>query len=209
MTRLVQIGKYFPPAAGGIEAVTAAVRTQLAPFAEVTTLVANHDDGELIETPPPFDSGQLVVRSRSLGRLFSMPICPSLPAQLLRHTGPGAKGSRADLVMLHHPNPMACAAYVLARPKCPLVVFYHSDIVRQRALGAAAGWLLAAVGVTSCLYAVYDLADLLPWGGARETDAVLLARSTGVPAFVWAVVWACVSLFLLLWFGRLAARRRG
>ena len=95
--------------------------------------------------------------------------------------------------------------YGLAAGAAFLFVCFH----RWGRRGAAAGWLLSAVGVTSSLYAVYDLADLLPWGGARETDAVLLARSTGVPAFVWAVVWACVSLFLLLWFGRLAARRRG
>ena len=145
MIRLLQIGKYFPPAAGGIEAVTAAIRTQLAPLAEVTTLVANHDEGEVVESFPPFASRQLVIRSRSLGRLFSMPICPSLPAQLARHTRRSAGGESADVLLLHHPNPMASAAYALARPTCPLVVFYHSDIVRQRALGAACSILTAHV----------------------------------------------------------------
>jgi len=88
-------------------------------------------------------------------------------------------------------------------------LFLFLGLYRYGRRSAAAGWLLAAVGVTSSLYAVYDLADLLPWGPARETDAVLLARHTGVPALVWTVVWACVSLFILIWFGRLAARRRG
>ena len=141
MTRVLQIGKYFPPASGGIEAVTAAIRSELAPLADVTTLVANHDEGQISEPYPPLSSRQAVIRSRNLGRLFSMPICPSLPAELARYTSPAAGGEGADVVLLHYPNPMAAAAFVMARPQCPLVVFYHSDIVRQRAMGAAIGCL--------------------------------------------------------------------
>lgn len=141
MTRVLQVGKYFPPASGGIEAVTVAIRSELASMADVTTLVANHDEGWTSEPYPLLSSRHAIIRSRNIGRLFSMPICPSLPAELARYTSSATGGEGAGVVILHYPNPMAAAAFVLARPRCPLVVFYHSDIVRQRALGAVIGCL--------------------------------------------------------------------
>ena len=38
--------------------------------------------------------------------------------------------SRADLIVLHEPNPWALLSYALARPSAPLAIWYHSDVVR-------------------------------------------------------------------------------
>ena len=40
--------------------------------------------------------------------------------------------ANADLVHLHMPDPMAAAAFWLARPRSALVLHWHSDVVRQR-----------------------------------------------------------------------------
>src|SRR5260370_23417979 len=39
-----------------------------------------------------------------------------------------------DIVLLHFPNPMGDVAYLLGTQRVPLVISYHADIIRQRAL---------------------------------------------------------------------------
>lgn len=63
-----------------------------------------------------------------------------------------------------------------------------------RAPGSVVGAVLHVVGVTSCLYALHDLhTDVLAHPG-QMSDAVKLARHTGVPALAWGSVWMAVAL---------------
>jgi len=71
--------------------------------------------------------GVPVSRAGTLGTVLSQPLAPGLPA-LVRSTP-------ADLVHLHHPNPLGDLAVLLDRRR-PLVVSQHSDVVRQRWLGS-------------------------------------------------------------------------
>ena len=57
----------------------------------------------------------------------------------------------------------------------------------------------------SSLYALYDLGDFLQRG--TETDAVILARITHLPAFVWAVIWSAISLLVIYVAGKRALTR--
>ena len=41
---------------------------------------------------------------------------------------------KPDVLHFHHPNPTGELACLLARPRCPVVLTYHSDIVRQKTL---------------------------------------------------------------------------
>ena len=107
--------------------------------------MANQGDNESAKPATTEGGRQLLIRSRSLGQLFRMPVCPLLPRQVAQHTSQASNGQGADVLLLHHPNPMAAAAVALARPTCPMVVFYHSDIVRQKALGAACAILIRHV----------------------------------------------------------------
>ena len=54
--------------------------------------------------------------------------------------------------------------------------------------------LLAAVGVMSCLYAVWDIASDVLRRSMPRRDASALADLTGVPAVVWGVLWVAASL---------------
>ena len=56
--------------------------------------------------------------------LFSTPITPSLIPYLIKH------GSEFDVIQISLPNPMAVIAYLIAKPKGKLIVWYHSDVVR-------------------------------------------------------------------------------
>ena len=53
--------------------------------------------------------------------------------------------------------------------------------------------LLAAIGATSALYAVWDIASDVLFRYAPGSDAAALAQLTGVPAIVWGVLWIFVS----------------
>jgi hypothetical protein len=57
--------------------------------------------------------------------------------------------------------------------------------------------LLAAIGATSALYAVWDVASDVLFRHSNESDAAALAQLTGVPAIVWGVLWIGLSLAAL------------
>jgi len=58
--------------------------------------------------------------------------------------------------------------------------------------------LLAAIGATSVLYAVWDVASDVLLRHSGQSDAAALARLTGVPAIVWGVAWIALSTAVLV-----------
>lgn len=70
------------------------------------------------------NDGVEVIRVGSLGMIFSTSICPTMVYWIKRVP--------ADIVQIHHPNPMANIAYLLSNQRGKLIVLYQSDIVRQR-----------------------------------------------------------------------------
>jgi rhamnosyl/mannosyltransferase len=117
---VLHLGKYYPPVRGGIETVLERLcrgaRTCLAPRALVlgTTPRTVH---EVVDGVP-------VTRVRSFGTVGAVALTPTLPWWLAR--------SDADVLVLHEPNPMALLAYALVRPRTPLVVWMHSEVIRPR-----------------------------------------------------------------------------
>jgi hypothetical protein len=57
--------------------------------------------------------------------------------------------------------------------------------------------LLAALGATSALYAVWDIASDALFRHSNASDAAALAQLTGIPAIVWGVAWIAVSVGVL------------
>ena len=57
--------------------------------------------------------------------------------------------------------------------------------------------LLTAIGVMSCLYAVWDIASDVLLRSIPCSDASALADLTGVPAVVWGVLWIVASLWVI------------
>lgn len=98
---------------------------RLAREMEVEAVVA----GEGPRTETSLIEGVRVVR---LGTRLHVGAAP-VPAGLVR----AIRRSRADLVHLHFPHPAAVVAYLASGRRGPLVVTYHSDIVRQRLTGGA------------------------------------------------------------------------
>lgn len=120
--KLLHVYKDFdPPVSGGIERhVALTCRFQRA-HADVEALVCR--DG--VWTRACERDGTPVTEAGAWFRFQGAPAAPAFPWLLRR--------ARADIVVVHMPNPTAELSWLLARPKAALVVRYHSDVVRQAA----------------------------------------------------------------------------
>jgi hypothetical protein len=68
----------------------------------------------------------------------------------------------------------------------------------SRTRPAVSETLLAAIGVMSCLYAVWDVASDVLLRSHPDSDASALAALTGVPAVLWGAAWVLASLWVML-----------
>lgn len=159
--RVLQLTKFYPPHLGGIEAVTRDLsRALLARGASVDVVCANKSFQSVVEVDP---AGVTVHRAASLGMLQSTSVAPAMVGLLRR------LGARADVIHVHMPDPMAALAVWFARPACPVVLHWHSDVVRQRVMRPVyrplENWLLRranAIIATSRRYA-QSSRTLHPW----------------------------------------------
>jgi rhamnosyl/mannosyltransferase len=141
--RVCHLAKFYPPATGGIETHLQTLgRAQSRLGAEVRVVSVNHQDRagqdvtwkalartETVEE----DDGPVVVRR--VGRwasLFRLEVCPGLVG-----LGQRLREWQTDVVHLHVPNPTMLLALAASRTSLPVVVTYHSDVVRQKKLGLA------------------------------------------------------------------------
>ncbi|MGD0072761.1 MAG: glycosyltransferase [Candidatus Binataceae bacterium] len=121
--RVVQIGKYYPPHKGGMETHLQMLCGALRESLDVKVIVAS--DGRRGEET--VIDGVNVSRMGTLFKLAATPICPGLARQI--------RNLQPDLIHLHLPNPWAVRACLMADRQTPLVVTYHSDVVKQKVLG--------------------------------------------------------------------------
>jgi glycosyltransferase involved in cell wall biosynthesis len=143
MPRIVHLGKFYPPAPGGIETHLQALASSQAKLgAEVRVLCVNHADEagndltfcrfRRTPTVAENDGPVQVLRFGRIGSFARFDVCPTL----MRCLGASIRG--ADVVHLHTPNPTMLIALAASRARHPVVVTHHSDVVRQR-------WLRHAV----------------------------------------------------------------
>lgn len=120
--RIVHVYKDFdPPIHGGMERHIALMCRFQRQWAEVEALTCSRSWKTRVATR----DGTRVTEVGELGRLQSAPVAPAFLWYLRR--------MRADVLVIHMPNPTAELGYLLARPPGRLVVRYHSDVVRQAA----------------------------------------------------------------------------
>lgn len=120
---ILQIYKDYHPVIGGIENHILALSNGLiARGHQVTVLVTSlNNRDELIQQGP-----LTIIKAARLLHAASTPLSVSL----FRH----ARKLRPDLVNLHFPYPPGDLVYRALPERPPLVITYHSDIVRQRRL---------------------------------------------------------------------------
>ena len=119
--RVCHLGKYYPPAPGGIEThVRTLARSQADLGTTVRVFCVNHKSGPMV-----FEQDGQVSVTR-FGRPLSaakIDVCPGLVAAL--------RDVETDILHLQTPNPTMVLALLLAKPKAPLVVTYQSDVINK------------------------------------------------------------------------------
>ena len=108
MTRVLHVGKFYPPCAGGMERVLETLCLASRGLVENHVLVANRTSMTVQET---VDDVQ-VTRVGTIGAIGSVHVAPTFAAWMRRVP--------ADVIVLHEPNPWALLSYAIARPAAPL-----------------------------------------------------------------------------------------
>ena len=125
--KILQVYKdYYPPIKGGIEGhLNVLSRGLKQKGIEVEVLVSNRSarfEKDSID-------GVQVTKAPQIGRFASAPLNLTFAYWLKK------LGQDADLLHFHFPNPTGEISYLFSRLNKPVVVSYHSDIVRQKRLG--------------------------------------------------------------------------
>jgi glycosyltransferase involved in cell wall biosynthesis len=124
--RVLHIGKYFPPFAGGMEHFLADLLPALNALGVEAAALVHHERSGWHGARPTTPADPQVYRVPTYGRLLYAPLSPAFPRWLDRLIGE----LRPDLLHLHLPN--TSAFWALALPsarRLPWVVHWHSDVV--------------------------------------------------------------------------------
>jgi glycosyltransferase involved in cell wall biosynthesis len=123
----LHFGKLLPPPYAGVEAHVDLLLRTLHPTVR-GTLLACGNPADAIGRAAEFPYRLIV--ERLYGRVASAPVAPGTLAAVRRELASG----RCNLLHLHAPNPLGDMAGLLCAGKAPIVLSWHSDIVRQRSL---------------------------------------------------------------------------
>jgi rhamnosyl/mannosyltransferase len=110
---------------GGIETHLQTICRELAESHRVDAIVANDGPGTVAE----MDGKVYLRRVGTRFNFASASFCPGLI--------PAIRSTPADVLHLHLPNPTATLAVLASGFRGPVVITYHSDVIRQKFLGAA------------------------------------------------------------------------
>lgn len=120
--RILQINKLYYPSIGGIERVVQQIAEGLVDKTEMRVLVSSNSK-KLIEEEI---NGVQVVRVPAIGMIGNLPIPFGLTWKLK------SMMKETDVIHLHMPYPFGDLACLLSGFKGKIVVWWHSDVVRQK-----------------------------------------------------------------------------
>ena len=118
--RVLHVGKFYPPAPGGMEKMVQLLCEGERPGVDSQVLVANTSARTVREAW----RGVPVTRIASFGSIGSVGICPGFPFALA--------ATARDVTVLHEPNPVALVSDCVTFSHGPLVVWFHSEVVRPQ-----------------------------------------------------------------------------
>ncbi|MDR0999995.1 MAG: glycosyltransferase [Clostridiales bacterium] len=119
------MNKLYVPTIGGIETWVQQIAEGLNGRTDMRVLVCQEKGVALEE----IYNGVKVIRAKSYGKLFSLPISIDFFWKFCELS------KQTDIIQIHEPFPLIDLAVWLFRPKAKMVVWWHSDIVRQKVFG--------------------------------------------------------------------------
>jgi glycosyltransferase involved in cell wall biosynthesis len=123
--RVLQFGRYFPPHIGGTENVIYDLSEGLNKKGIVCDVLCCNDTNDYVEES---ESGYTVIRTQTILKIGSIAISPQQIFKLR------SIWRKYDIIHVHHPAPMATLALWIVNPACKIIVYWHSDIIRQKIL---------------------------------------------------------------------------
>jgi len=118
--RVLHVGKYYPPVPGGMERVLQLLCEGERRQVDSSVLVAGTEG----VTRREVCNGVPVTRAATIVTLGSVALSVALPWELRRMP--------ADVTVVHEPNPVALVADFVTRRRGPLLVYFHSEVVRSK-----------------------------------------------------------------------------
>lgn len=118
-TKILQIGKFFPPYSGGMETVLKNVCDSIYKHCDLNVIVANTSFKTAQEFFP-----YSITRVASIANIYSLSLCPTFPFWINK--------IKSDIVHIHLPNPLAELSFLVSNHQGKLIAHFHSDIVRQK-----------------------------------------------------------------------------
>ena len=118
MLRVLHVGKYYPPVPGGMERVVQMLCSVARDRLDSRVLAFSRETSTIEEIV----EGVAVTRVATFGQAGSVPVAPTFAAYL--------RQAAADLMIVHEPNPWALLSLLMARPRVPFAIWFHSDVVR-------------------------------------------------------------------------------
>lgn len=125
--RPLHIGKFVPPPYAGIEAHIDTLLRSLSPTLDCTLVASEHNYNR--GRPAP-DLPYRLVSATSFATVASVAMSPGLLPAVRREFA----AERANLLHVHAPNPWGDLAAISSARDVPVVMTWHSEIVRQRNL---------------------------------------------------------------------------
>jgi len=135
MFRILQVNKLYYPWIGGVETIVQQIAEGLKDGARMEVLVCQPKGRGRVEEI----NGVKIHKAASFGMMLGMPLSLGffrIFRKLIQEN---------DLIFLHHPYPLGFLAYYLFGHSRKMVVWYHSDIVRQKFFGFLFSPILKAV----------------------------------------------------------------
>lgn len=125
--RVLQLGKFYP-IRGGVEKVMRDLTECLAGAGvECDMLCAWFEKGRKITIIPVGEKGRIIIFPKWITASGTM-IAPGMISYLRRHA------REYDIIHIHHPDPMAGLALRLSGYKGRVILHWHSDILKRKAL---------------------------------------------------------------------------
>lgn len=122
--KVLQVNKLYYPAIGGIERTVQLIAEGLREQVDMSVLVCQSKGKGCVN----IINGIAVRRSSSLGVLFSLPISFHFLFDLRKMS------KDKDILQLHAPFPLGDLACLLSGYKGKVVLYWHSDVVKQKKL---------------------------------------------------------------------------
>jgi rhamnosyl/mannosyltransferase len=122
--RVLQVGKFYPPDAGGVETGTRQMVETLARLGHENAVLCFAGAG-------PYDDGAgsvPVLRAATWATVASQPLSTEYLLRL------ADLAPRVDVLHVHWPNPLAAMALWFTRPRTAIVLHWHSDVIGKGAL---------------------------------------------------------------------------